>query len=1011
MRPPVSMAFGHAVPAVPAEEEPEQAETFAAASRASARTMHEKPRPRLLLTGAAFALAAMAAPDAPAQEDSEGLEEVTVTGSRIQRDDLIGSSPVTHIRAEEIQFQGATRIEDMLRSYPQVYAAQSAGRSYAATGTATVNLRGLGAVRTLVLVNGRRLPAGSPQLTGIGPDLNQIPGALVERVEILTGGASAAYGSDAMAGVVNFLLADDFEGVSLDAQYSQYSHDNDDRRWQNIVTESGYPTAHGYETDGEAVDFSMIAGRNAADGRGNLTAYATYREINPVMQGARDYSSCAFSKDLETCLGSSTMPQGRFTDFGATASPFDYIVQGDRFVARQGETYNFRPAMYFQRPDERYTFGAFARYGLHEKAEAYAEFMYANDRTTAQIAPSGNFFHTDELKCGNAFLSDQQFEAICGSQGLTRADTQTVNIGRRNVEGGNRRNELRHASYRGVLGLRGDFSSLWRYDAFAQYAKVELRSTYRNDLSITRIRRALDAVREDPNDPNSRIVCRAALPDADGAVEDPDCVPWNIFRTGAVTPEMVGYLTKPLQTRGTTEQIVASAFVAGDLDEHGIRSPFADSAVSIVLGSEYRKETLDFDPDEGFRTGDGAGQGGATRPIGGSYHVAEFFAEASIPLIEEEAYAQELLLDTAYRYSDYDYGETTHTYAFRLGWQVDPNIKFRGSIQRAVRGPNVQELFLPEGLSLFEMGADPCGGPIADGKTAQGYTLEQCRRSGVTAEQWGKIEHSPATQYNVLQSGNSDLSPEIAKTWSAGIVFTPEAVAGLSLTVDYYRIRIEQGIRFPDPEEIVKQCLAGDPASCANVRRGRYGDLWVGSDTRSSGHVVSRKSNLPGEKVDGVDVVLDYALDLGAWGSLSFHNVLSYLDSWDRQELEGAPTTSCAGTWICGPPLPDLQNRLRMTWDSPWDVTASLMWRHISKVDGADGELADLWKMNYLDLAATWKIADDASIRLGINNLLDKSPPVGGNAAGPSRHGAANVFPGTYDVLGRYMFLGMRTEF
>ena len=967
--------------------------------------------PTRLSSSLAFGCAVLAMPGAHAQEEPEPTETFTVTGSRIDSDDLVGSSPVTRVEAEELRFQGTVRVEDMLRSYPQIHSAQNSGRSYAATGTATVNLRGLGSVRTLMLLNGRRLPAGSPQFGGVGADLNQIPGALVERVEILTGGASAAYGSDAMAGVVNFLLTDDFEGVRLDAQYSQYSHDNDDLRWQNVVTKSGYPTASGYETDGEAADFSLIAGLNSDDGFGNLTAYATYREVNAVLQGARDYSSCAFSKDLATCLGSSTMPQGRFTDFGATASPFDFIVEGDRFVARQGETYNFRPTMYFQRPDERYTFGAFAHYAFSERAEAYAELMYANDRTTAQIAPSGNFFHTDELKCGNAFLSDQQFEAICGSQGLTRADTQTVNIGRRNVEGGNRRHELRHASYRGVLGLRGDFGGLWRYDASAQYAKVEMRSTYRNDLSIARIRRALDAVREDANDPNSRIVCRAALPDADGKVEDPDCVPWNIFQTGAVTPDMVAYLSRPLQTRGTTEQIVASAFVAGDLDAYGLRSPLADRAASLVLGGEYRKETLDLDPDEGLRTGDGAGQGGATRAIGGSYDVAEFFAEASIPLIEEAAYAQELLLDTAYRYSDYDYGETTHTHAFRLGWQIDPNIKIRGSVQRAVRGPNVQELFLPEGFTLFEMGADPCGGPITGGKTAQGYTLEQCRRSGVTDEQWGKIEHSPATQYNVLQGGNADLSPEIAKTWSVGIVFTPEAIGGLSLAVDYYSIQIEQGIRFPDPEAIVRQCLAGAPAMCAKVRRGPYGDLWVGSDLQSSGHVVSFKSNLPGEEVDGLDLVLDYALDIGAWGGLSFHNVLSYLHSWDRQELEGAPTRSCAGSWVCGPPLPKLRNRLRMTWDSPWNVTTSLMWRHISEVDGVDGSLVDLHEMNYLDLAVVWEITHDTKIRLGANNLLDKSPPVGGNAAGPSRNGAANVFPGTYDALGRYMFLGMSMEF
>ena len=968
--------------------------------------------PLLLFTAVGMlGFCVIASPDLRAQEDTESIEEVTVTGSRIQRDDLIGSSPVTQIQAEEIQFQGAIRVEDMLRSYPQVYASQSAGQSNGATGTATVDLRSLGTERTLVLVNGRRLPAGSPLLGGIAADINQIPGALIEQVEILTGGASATYGSDAVAGVVNFLLMDDFEGVLLDVQYSQYNHDNDDRRWQQIVTEAGYPVAGGYETDGEISELSLVAGFGSPNGRGNLTAYATYREIDPVYQGARDYSSCAFNDDLSRCLGSSTIPQGRFTDFQETESPFDFMVQGDQFVDRQGTTYNYGPANFFQRPDERYTFGVFARYDVNEQAEAYAELMYMNDRSTAQIAPSGNFFHTDELNCGHPFLSEQQFEAICGSQGLIREDTQIVHIGRRNVEGGNRMHDLRHASYRGVLGVRGDFSDLWRYDSFIQYAKVEMRNTYRNDLSITRIRRALDAVRKDPDNPNSEIVCRAALPDADGVAEDPDCVPWNIFKTGAVTQEMADYLAKPLRARGTTEQIVASAFISGDLDEHDIRSPLADSAVSIVLGGEYRKEILEFNPDEGFRTGDGSGQGGATHAVSGSYDVTEFFAEASIPLIEGKEYAQELLLDTAYRYSDYDYGETTNTYAFRLGWQVDPNVRIRSSYQRAVRGPNVQELFLPEGFQLFETVGDPCAGPITDGKTTLGYTFEQCKLSGVTEDQWGKIEHSPAAQYNALQSGNPDLSPEVAKTWSVGIVFTPESVDGLSFAVDYYNIQIEQGVRFPDPEEIIKQCLAGNQPLCEQIHRGRNGDLWIGSDIENSGHVVARKSNLPGEEVDGLDVVVDYVVGIGVWGDLLFNNVLSYIDSWDRQELEGAPTKSCAGNWTCGPPVPDLQNRLRITWHSPWDITGSLMWRHINRVDGDDKNLVDLWEMNYLDLAITWNITDNAKIRIGANNVLDKSPPVAGNPAGPSQLGNGNVFPGTYDALGRYLFMGASMEF
>ncbi len=227
---------------------------------------------------AALGVSSMASLPAYAQEDA-ALEEVVVTGSRIQKANLVSSSPVTQVDAEELLFQGTVRVEDMMRNLPQVYSDQNTSQSNGATGTATLNLRNLGAERTLVLINGRRMPAGSPLQGGIGADINQIPGALIKSVEVLTGGASATYGSDAVAGVVNFLMLDDFQGVKLDYQFSQYNHDNDNNKWQRIVEDNGYPVADGSETDGDMSDISFIIGGNIEGGRGNVTAYATYRAI------------------------------------------------------------------------------------------------------------------------------------------------------------------------------------------------------------------------------------------------------------------------------------------------------------------------------------------------------------------------------------------------------------------------------------------------------------------------------------------------------------------------------------------------------------------------------------------------------------------------------------------------------------------------------------------------------------------------------------------------------------
>jgi len=963
----------------------------------------------LLLAVAMPVLAASEEPEVDVAEAPVQLEEVVVTGSRIHIPNLASANPVYHIDAETLSYQGNVRVEDTLRILPQVFSGQNAGISNGATGTATLNLRNLGAQRTLVLVNGRRLPIGSPLQGGIGADINQIPGSLIKSVEVLTGGSSATYGADAVAGVVNFLMADDFEGVKLDYQFSQYQHGNDNNRWQGIVRDAGYSPATGSSWDGDISNVSLVMGKNLGR-RGNVTVYGTYRNIEAVLHGDRDYSSCDLINGLTACGGSGTTPQGTFSDFGALGSRgfekgFDYKVEDHRFVPRDGTVYNYAPTNYFQRPDTRWTAGLFANYDVHDKVEAYTEFMFMDDQSVAQIAPSGSFFHPDTLNCDNPLLSPQQFEAVCGAYGLTKDDVQTVRIGRRNVEGGSRQDDLRHTSYRSVFGLRGDLSDRWFYELHYQYSKVNMKSTYRNDLSITRIKRSLDVV-EHPG--TGEPVCRSVL---DGS--DPGCVPWNIFREGGVTPDMVNYLSLPLTAEGSTDQTVISGYLTGHLGRYGIKSPFAENSVDVVLGGEYREENLRFAPGAAYRSGDGAGQGGARPPVSGGFDVKEFFFEAGIPLVEGAPYAEEFGLDVGYRYSDYDFDLQTNTFGVRSVWDVNSGVKLRASFQRAIRGPNVRERFRPQGLNLFDMPADPCGGPVTNGQTAAGRTFEECARSGVTAAQFGNIAHSPAKQYNFLQGGNRDLGAEEADTYSFGLVWAPSFVAGFNFSVDYYSIRIQKGISALNPQFILNECLDGNTAQCAKVRRGQGGDLWVGSDVDSSGHIVSLLDNLAIEKVQGYDVTALYDLDVGEWGRLNFNDILSVTATWDQQELEGAPIEDCLGKWglTCGSPTPDVRNNLRATWITPWGVRPSLMWRYVSGVEALSDTGVDLGERHYIDLAAIWDFTDYASLRAGINNLFDREPPVAGQQAGPSISGNGGTFPGLYDVLGRYFFIGLTANF
>ncbi|WP_406828167.1 TonB-dependent receptor plug domain-containing protein [Microbulbifer sp. ARAS458-1] len=979
-----------------------------------------------LLSVAVAATIMVPALPAFAQEDAQMVEEVVVTGSRIERANDVSVSPVTSVSAEDLKATGVVRVEDLINDLPQVAATQTAGQANGSTGTATVSLRGLGSQRTLVLIDGRRMPAGSPLAGGSGADLNQIPGALVERVEVLTGGSSATYGSDAIAGVVNFIMMDDFEGVRFESQTSVYQHNNNNSDMQDLVTSNGFDVADGSVTDGETNDFSMIIGANLDGGRGNVTAYANYRKIDAVLQADRDYSGCAVSGSPDSfgCGGSSTVPWGRFTDFGAnkgdTTEGFDYSVDGDGFTPFS-TLYNYGPLNYFQRPDERWTMGAFGHYEINENAEAYTQVMYADDRTVAQIAPSGAFFVTNDLFCGNPFLSDEQYDAICGVYGLGKdqfvSDLEVVNtdpdtgevtttpgaiyIGRRNVEGGPRQDDMRHTTFRGVFGVRGDINENWAYDVYGQYSEVSLEQTYLNDMSSTRIRRALDVRADVDGNP----VCQSVL---DGS--DPNCVPWNIFQEGGVTQEAIDYLVLPLFARGTTDQEIVSGYVTGDLTDYGVKLPTADTGVAIVAGLESRRESLNYSPDSGFQNGEGAGQGGPTLPVDGKLSVKEIFTEANIPLLSGMAGAEYLGLELAYRYSDYSTDVQTDTYKVAADWQPTTDLKVRASFQSAVRHANIRELYRAQSIGLFDMTYDPCGSRTDDDGVVIGpeYSEAQCANTGTTSTTYGGNFDSPAGQYNYVGGGNPDLAPEESETVSFGIVYSPEFVEGLTVSADYFNIQVTEAIAGINPETVLRRCAeTGNALFCDAVSRGANGNLWIGS-----AGITATDVNIGFFETEGVDINANYGFDVGAYGSIDMNYIATYLTKWDQQEFVGEPIESCAGNWnsSCGTPTPEYVSTLRATWATPWNVDVTGSWRYIGEVTDLGSNGADFDAISYFDLAAAWSATDNVTVRSGISNLLDEEPPLTADA-GAGIYGNGNTFPGVYDALGRYAFLGVSVDF
>lgn len=1004
-----------------------------------------------------------------AAETETAGQAIVVTGTRLRSPNLESASPVTVIGAEEFAITGTTRVEDLVNSLPQVFAGQGGSISNGATGTATLNLRGLGAERTLVLVNGRRMMPGTPSTSAA--DINAIPAALIERVDVLTGGASSVYGADAVAGVVNFVLDTDFEGFKINANYGFYNHNNrasNDVRGALDARGFGYPT--GSVTDGGSFDGTIAFGSSFDDGRGRVTAYAGYRKIDPVLQARRDYSACALSANSlasvtaggrqYNCGGSATSATGTvfyFDDFddltdadgnGVADSLTSTIAQfGPNRTLLGGFTpFNFGPLNYFQRPDERYTAGLFADYEISPAIKPYMEFMFMDNRTVAQIAPSGNFGNTLSINCDNPLLGAGQRAAICDDENLLVSplpgDAFTVvgNVAaenaaraarglgepqlpttpfnfidpltgnsynraflqplRRNVEGGARQDDLQHVSYRAVIGVKGDLSPAWSYDMFYQYGRNNYSQTYLNDFSIARLGRALDVV----TGPGGTPVCRSTL---DGS--DPNCVPWDIFSPGTVTPSAasVAYLSTPGFSRGVVSQQVANAFLSGSLGEYGLKTPWADQGVDVVFGTEYRKEKLEFFSDTAFSTGDLAGQGAPTLPVSGSFDVTEFFTEVRIP-IAQDSWVHNFTVTGGYRYSDYSTGANTDTYKIEGEFAPIRDIAFRGGYNRAVRAPTVQDLFAPNRVAL-DGSTDPCAGFVI---TAADLG---CRAQGLNVGQF--VAPNPAEQYNGFVGGNINLQPEVADTYTAGVVLTPTFLPGFSATIDYFNIEVNGAIQGIGADLIVQQCTdTADPFFCGLVNRDGSGSLW----RSNAGFVVNLPQNIGSLKTSGVDINATYRTEIGDLGTLNFNFIGTYLDELSSNAgVPGSPDVECVGLYgnLCGTPNPEWRHQARLGFDFRNGIGTSVRWRYFDAVvfDGLNANtqpgIRGFDAVNYFDLALTFDAGDNFNFRLGANNVFDKAPPVTGSQACPAGPCNGNVFAQVYDALGRYIYAGVTLDF
>ncbi|AXR05818.1 TonB-dependent receptor [Salinimonas sediminis] len=911
---------------------------------------------------------AMAQDDAAAEPE---VEKISVTGSRIKRTDIETSSPILAIDAQAIESTGFTRIEDVMNTLPQIEAAETSFSVNGATGVANLDLRGLGAERTLVLVNGRRLQPGG--VYSQAPDVNQIPASLVKRVDVLTGGASTVYGSDAVAGVVNFIMDTDFTGLEIEGGAAGYQHDNDNAFMQGLMDDSGYDYPSGSNgIGGESYNLNITAGGDFDSGRGHITAYATWRRNTEMLQGERDYSSCALNTSATACGGSSTADVPNFIFYPVVGGEVDYTDEqwlsllGDGGFAPLSETgnlYNYAPVNHFMRPNERFTLGSFAEYEINDKARVYVETSFMQDRTSGQIAESGTFYGAEYLfDYDNPIMSDAQKSQIQDLFGQTDADQFVTYIGKRNTEGGARSNSLEHNSFRIVTGVDGWINDTWSYDINYMYAGTSSSSAYQNDLSLPTIGPRVGEVGTECTD---------------------ECLYYEVFTPNGVTAEMASQLSGTAILNGNTSLQVFQGYVAGEFD---YALPSAVTPIGASFGFERRETDFERIADSIYQEGSLVGQGGSTPSLIGEFDVNDIFGELSIPVLEGMEGVEALVVDLGFRFSDYSTSGRANTYKVGVDWAVNDDWKVRASFNRAIRAPNISELFAVQNVGLFQ-GTDPCAGD------EPALTAEQCAATGLATELYGNVSANPADQYNEFAGGNPELEPEEADTFTVGIVGSP--YEGLNFSLDYFSIDMEKVIADVGAERIINICgTAG--LFCDNIQRAGSGSLWLSQDA----FVTNLSDNIGGRTLRGIDVDTRYSVETGG-GTLG----LSLIGSYNLEKTFKPVSDNSALDYDCSGVVsvdcfaqPEWRHTVSANYNvGDWSVIGR--WRYYGEVD-IEGTENQISAFNFFDLSGSYIFNEHLRISAGVNNVLDKEPPLVGSALATN----ANTVAGFYDTLGRYLF-------
>lgn len=931
-------------------------------------------------------------------------QEITVTGTLIRNPNLLSSAPINVTTSEEVALRQSNVAEEVLRQIPGVVSNIGSAVNNGNGGASFVDLRGLGPNRNIVLLDGNRItPADA---TG-SVDLNNIPLALIQRTEVLTGGASTTYGADAISGVVNFITRSDFAGVEATGSEQ--------------LTERG--DANFYRTD-------VSIGANFDDGKGNAVLSIGYQHADPLTQGDRKYSNTQYSSTSGAASGSDvTVPSeiilgGEQTQIDPATGTLGPIFQ----------KFNFNPYNVFQTPFRRYNIFAAAHYDMADGITAYTRALFSKNTVKTIVAPSGIFDEILSVPVSNPYLPVNARNQLCADQGisigacdaaagaLTTDDpnyrTLDLEVLRRTPELGPRISSFQTTVFDYRLGVRGDITDHIQFDVNGSYGESENIQTISGYTLTSRVRQASLAT--------NTTTCLDTTN---------DCVPINLFgAAGSITPAQAAFLTANSTSTNRSTLAQARAVISGDF---GVTSPFSSDAVGFAVGGEYRRYTASQASDLLSQTpGELGGSGGSSPSFNGAYEVKEGFGELIAPLVQGRPFFENLTVEAGVRYSDYKIdapgnpGYNTTTYKGGGSWEPAKGIKFRGNYQHAVRAPNIFELFNPVTVGLTNLTTEPCVGPapLADPNLAA-----VCLAQGAPANTIGNIQVPNSGQANNSAGGNVNLKPETSNSFTAGAVFQPPFVPGLSISVDYYNIKINNAVSTPTPDDVINACFGNITAAsatsdaCTSIRRNPGTGQLSGSPATTFG-LPQPLSNLGRLKTDGIDLVADYSRDIGFAklglnfaGNYTRHSKFQATPTSVFRECVGYYSVNCgaAGSSPAGSIQPKYSwnQRSTLSFDK---IDLSLLWRHISKerfepgqgtrfsgtLAGGDlnGKTVNFNKIpayDYFDLAARVAATDVVTFTFTVNNLTDKQPPILGNTIGSTFYNSGNTYPSTYDTLGR----------